>query len=124
LQDLKYAFLNRAGTAVLGRPRDGDWRIVPLDGGRPHTPPGLARSDQMVGWGADDRSVFVQRGAGRFERVDLGTGRTLQSVGFGPSERTGLNFLLATSVTGDGSAYAYSYYQRLSRAFRVSGVLR
>jgi len=124
LHGLEHALLNRNGDAVLGRTADGEWHSLPLSGGSPQIVPGLSRGDLPFGWSRDGRSVFAQRGEGRFERVDLATGRTLQSFTFGPSNRTGVNFMHSTSVINDGEGYAYSYYQRLSRAFRVDGVLR
>jgi len=124
LHGLEHALLNRNGDAVLGRTADGEWHSLPLSGGSPQIVPGLSRGDLPFGWSRDGRSVFAQRGEGRFERVDLATGRTLQSFTFGPSNRTGVNFMYSTSVINDGEGYAYSYYQRLSRAFRVDGVLR
>ena len=124
LHGLAHAHLNHAGDAVLGRPAHEDWRVVPLDGGAARPVKGLSQSDRPFDWSRDDTSVFAQRGEGRFERIELATGRTLQSVTFGPSNRTGVNFMYPTSVVDDGEGYSYSYYQRLSRAFRVAGVLR
>ena len=124
LEGLKHALLNRQGDAVLGRPADGDWRSLPLGGGSPQVVPGLSRSDRPFSWSRDGKSVFAQRGEGRFERVELATGRTLQTFSFGPSNRTGVAFMYPSTVVNDGEGYAYNYYQRLSRAFRVQGVLR
>lgn len=124
LAGLERAHLNRAGNAVLGRPANGDWRVVPLDGGNSQIVRGLSRTDSLFDWSSDGKSVFAQRGPGRFERIDLTSGRALQSFTFGPSNRTGVSFMSATSLIDDGAGYAYSYYQRLSRAFRVTGVLR
>ena len=115
------------GKTVLAISRERTWRWYPLSGEASQPAPGFEETDDpitgMVGWSSDGKALFVRNGTAvpsRIDRVEIATGRRTLLAEVGPVDRTGLFNFAPSSVSKDGTQYAYSYAKRLSTLFVVT----
>ena len=110
------------GQHAIARKADGQPWVYALKDGSSVPLKGVTADDAIVSLVTDGRSILVQRERGtpiKVERVDLATGARTPFKEFGPQDQSGLLRLgLATPyMPPDASAYAYSYYKKLSTLF-------
>ena len=113
------------GKRFVARGPDERAYVYPIEGGEPAPILGFEPSDLAVGWTADDRALFVQRGGGsgaRIDRLDLATGRRKPWREILPSDATGVVRISSVFVSPDGTFYAYAYSRVLSNLFLVEGL--
>ena len=102
--------------AVASRSKPG--RIIPFEGGEARALPGLLTSDFLMRWSDDGQGIFVHpRGVDRIERIDVATGARTVVKEIDPADRAGLVDLGWFMVSGDGSAYVYSYRRNLGALY-------
>ena len=117
------------GTKVMGRDRDSQRKLFPLDpkNGPPEPLRFLEPADGVIRFTADGRGVLVRRpadtGGVHVIRVDLATGtrtpvRTISALPESVSQG-GIGQLL---MTADGTAYVYGYGVTHSDLFLVKGL--
>jgi hypothetical protein len=83
----------------------------------------LTATDQILGWAADSRAVYVQgtpSRVARIDRVDLASGTRKRVREIGMSE-PGVISLQLTDYRSDG-AYAYWYWKQPSTVFEIAGL--
>jgi hypothetical protein len=113
------------GTKLLVRNQQDEWLTYSLETGAMREVTGLGKGDDPIQWGADNRSLFVQRERlplAKIDRLDLQTGQRrlwreislYDPAGFNPSQSSVL-------VAPNGS-YCYSYLQGLSELYLVEGI--
>jgi hypothetical protein len=112
-----------ATTLLAGGPKG--FVLVPLDGGEPRKCAGLEPGDQPIRWSADGSSIYVahlQRVIGQVLRVELKSGRRTLLWELGARDPAGVQQGPQIKVTGDGKAYAYSFFRNLSEVYLVDGL--
>ncbi len=117
--------LSPDGKLVLARGLGGKYFLYPIDGGEPRSVEWLTEADTVIGWSADNRSVFVYRGLAipcRVERVNVETGRREFFKDFAPPSRTGLLVVRPTFITDNQQSYAYTTYQQTATLFVTEGM--
>jgi hypothetical protein len=110
------------GRTIIGK-ANGGYVLCTVGGAATRPALGLRPDDGVAGWSADSRAVFVTSGDVplRLERLDLATShRTLIAL-LAPRDRAGVLAISAVDVVTDGRGYAYSYIERLSTLFTISG---
>ncbi len=111
------------GRRVAAIQSDGRLAVFSTDGGEgrpvPNLPPGVV----PIAWTADSRGLFAY---GFYEarvlRLDPDTGKAETWKEFLVADRAGVHGVPSVRMTGDGHAYAYSYYRALSELFAVDGL--
>jgi hypothetical protein len=117
--------LVQAGEAVAAMGADQDHWLYPLHGGDPQPLAVLERTDRIVRWLPDGRSVLVFRTnelPSRMHRVDLETGERTIVRELAPPDPTGIYRVGRVHTSADGKAYAYNYYMQLIDLHVVSGL--
>jgi len=110
------------GRTIIGK-ANGGYVLCTVGGAATRPALGVRPDDDFAGWSADSRAVFVTSGDVplRLERLDLATShRTLIAL-LAPRDRAGVLAVAAVDVVPDGRGYAYSYIERLSTLFTISG---
>jgi dipeptidyl aminopeptidase/acylaminoacyl peptidase len=102
------------------------YALYPIDGGEPHSIPGLEIDDEPFVWSEDGRSLFVQIGTGRnptrVEKLDVHTGRRQPWLELSPPDRAGVLYLGSAMVSPNGRHYTYFYPRDLSDLYLVEGL--
>ena len=118
--------LSPDGKNLAVRGPDGKWGVWPLEGNAIRPIPGLEPSNIVFGWSADGGSVYVASArasetTAKVYRVNTETGKMefWRTLG---SEGTGVEASGTPHFSGDGNAYAYSYFRVLSEAYVVTGL--
>jgi eukaryotic-like serine/threonine-protein kinase len=96
-----------------------------LAGGLPIPLPGVKAGEEVRGWSANGRAVFVANASGvpvRVYRLDIQTGRRQFLYELEPKDRAGLWSIHPTLLTPDGRSYVYSYYQILSDLYLATAL--
>jgi eukaryotic-like serine/threonine-protein kinase len=111
---------------------DGKWGVWLVDAqtgsGSLHLIPGLDSQYFLLGWTADETSIYVSNGresGGRIRKIsraNVTTGKLDPWRTFGDNLPTGAIGTADAFVSGDGSAYVYLYDQSLSQAYVVKGL--
>jgi hypothetical protein len=107
--------------------RDGEgayWLTSLGSSAAPKRAPGLATADQPVGFGQDNRSMFVRVGASipmHIDRIDLSTGARTPAADLAPPDRSGVIALRVDQWIDDGRVYTYRMLRTLSTLFVVEG---
>jgi hypothetical protein len=102
---------------------DFSWHHGSIGGGDLRPIPGIEKTEDVVGWTADSRAVFVQSAPSniaRIDRLELGSGSRTPVRQIGLSE-AGVTGVFVTDYRADG-AYAYWYRHQPSTVFLVSGL--
>jgi hypothetical protein len=114
------------GKRFIARGPDRRVFVCPLEAGDPVPIPGLAPEDTVSGWAADEKFVYVRRGArsatSRVDRLELATGRAEKWKDLAPADMTGLVEAGSPRITPDGRSYAYPVARLLSALFLVEGM--
>jgi Tol biopolymer transport system component len=113
------------GTRFVARSSDGKAWLVSLQGGEPILVPEIAEADTVVGWTAEARGLYVQRGVAipaRIDRFDFATRRFETWKEIVPSDVAGVVRISSIFVAPDGSFYAYAYSRALSNLYLVEGL--
>ena len=115
----------RTGGAWPRLQADGRLAVFSTDGGEgraiPNLPPGVV----PIAWTADSRGLFAYAIVGlpaRVLRIDPESGKAEPWKELLVADGTGVHGLPSLRMTGDGRAYAYSYYRALSELFSVDGL--
>jgi Tol biopolymer transport system component len=96
-----------------------------VEGGEPSAIQGFEPRDVSLGWTADDRAIFVQRGAGlgsRIDRLDVATGHREPWREIVPSDAAGVVRISSVFPSPDGAFYVYAYSRVLSNLYLVEGL--
>jgi Tol biopolymer transport system component len=110
---------------AAARGSDGKISLYPVDGGPPRPIPGLAGTDEPIGWAEDGRSLFAYRRGelpAHVVRVDVATGHRTPWRDLMPPDPAGITGVIRTRITPDGKSYAYSYYRLLSELYVAEGL--
>jgi hypothetical protein len=108
--------------------RDGDSTLVlyPVGSGEPRRVGGIVRNDNMVGWGADSRTLYIQTLDREWPihvfRFDVETGRRELWKELAPSDAAGVDSPQIGSwarITPDGKFYTFGYRRVLSELYVV-----
>ena len=113
------------GRFVAAHGPDRMLTIYPVDGGAPRSLKGVIEFERTVGWSAEGDAVFVfTRGdlPAIVWRIDIKTGARTLFREISPPDATGVDGVVIARMAADGAAFAYSYYQRLSRMYAVEGL--
>jgi tRNA A-37 threonylcarbamoyl transferase component Bud32/Tol biopolymer transport system component len=112
------------GLQIVYETPAGTYSIQHVEGGSARAVPGLTTDDQVIGWSADGRALYLL-GAGnlpyRFERLDLASARRELIREVAPADRTGVLYSVGATLTDDTRSYAYSYQRMTSQLFAVEG---
>jgi len=119
--------LSPDGKSAAVRAPDGKLGIWPLDGSGFRPIPGLNSDFYVTGWSPDGASLYVasSRATGKLVqlyKVNPLTGKMELWKTFGAAAGAGITDTGAPGFSSDGSAYAYTYVQRLSEAYVVTGL--
>ena len=113
------------GRRFLVRGPDEKTYIYSLEGGEPTPIPGLGINDNVDGWSADGRFLYVQKSwepPARIERLDLLTGRTEPWKEILPSDTAGVIRISSVLISPEGKFYTYAYSRVLSNLYLVEGL--
>jgi dipeptidyl aminopeptidase/acylaminoacyl peptidase len=104
---------------------DQEHRMYAVDGSDSKPIPHLTRTDRIVSWFPDARSLLAYRSSelpARVFRVDLETGERTPWRDLTPPDPTGIYRVGRLRMSQDLSAYAYTYYMQLVDLHVVSGL--
>jgi serine/threonine protein kinase/Tol biopolymer transport system component len=123
------------GTGVVGRSPDGklllavdgngQWLLMPTEGGDMRPVPHASDFDRFAGWAADGRSVYMHSAReipARVYKVDLETGKRQLFRELMPADSAGLVLIDPIQITPDGKYYAYGSIRLLSDLYVVDGL--
>jgi len=101
------------------------WTIYPIDGGAPRTAHGIEPSEAVIGWRADNRSVYVQpaeihRDTIPVTVVDISSGQRTPWKTIHPAQP--VIEIQSLHITPDGRAYAYNYLTVQSDLYIARGL--
>jgi len=106
---------------------DAERRIAlfAVDGGEPRMVPATTTDEQVVGWTADGRGLYVRQNElpTRVEIVDLANGRRTPWRTLAPADPAGVFPISPILISADGRSYVYSY-KRLTEDLYVVGGLK
>jgi eukaryotic-like serine/threonine-protein kinase len=121
--------LSPDGSVVAARgPADPIAKFYPTAGGEPRAIPGIAAGEQVYGWSADGRRIFVMAGSRPTPlprtvfRIDLASGKREQWRELAPADLTGIGSFRTFFVAQDEGSYAYSYTRGQSEMYIVEGL--
>jgi Tol biopolymer transport system component len=112
------------GRTLLLRGTDGAWSLMRPLGGTVQPFVGLSPLDEVVGWSADSRAVYVQRPrpqSATVERLTLSSGvrETVRDIDIGD---TAAKIKILVSGYRDDGSYVYWYWRRPTTLFVASGL--
>ncbi|MBF5042195.1 protein kinase [Aggregicoccus sp. 17bor-14] len=119
------AVLSPDGERLAAVDEEGGLRLIPTRGGAPEHVPGRFAEQSVVGWEAGGAALYLRSISlpVRVSRVELRTGALTPHLSLPARlERPGLVSVLTLSLSADGTSYAYSYNEVLSRLFLVEGL--
>jgi Tol biopolymer transport system component len=100
--------------------------LYPIDGGEPTVIASLRPRENIAGWSADGKSLFVRLRDSSLpavvESLDLATGKRERMREIRPADASGVTGVGAVRVTPDGKAYAYSFVRNLADLYVVEGL--
>jgi eukaryotic-like serine/threonine-protein kinase len=126
--------LTPEGTAALHVSPDGRYlagvaggklNLIPISGAAPRPAIDIAAGDEVVGWSADGRYVYLRNNEGpaamKISRLDLAARREEPWKELKPADPVGVE-LESFVMTPSGNAYAYSYRRDISTLYLASGL--
>ena len=101
--------------------------LISLVTGTARQIPGLEPGAKLRGWAGDGQLWFTQdsdrpEGRAKLFRLDLETGRVVDSRTIGPSELTGAGRLNQVIVSPDGREVAFTFFRRLGYLYTLKGL--
>ena len=110
---------------VLGRAPDRQTYAYPLTAGQPTLVHGLSPHDEIVGWRADSRSLFIttHHDTNRtlpVAALDIASGKRTPVMEIRPARPVDEVFNL--QITPDGQAYAYNFRVKVSDLYVATGL--
>ena len=104
---------------------DGRFWIYPVDGGEPRPVNGLGHHDRIVGWRADNRSLYIATHHDVNKTIsvsvlDLGTGQSTPWKEIHPSRP--VDDAGTPRITPDGRAWAYNFRVKQSDLYVAGGL--
>jgi len=117
--------LSPDGNVVAAIGADQKGYLYPVAGGETKRIPGLEPGEEPIGWGSDNRSLFVYRPGelpARIHRLDLSKGERTSWKELMPSDPAGVNHIGPIVLSSDGTAYVYGYHRTLSDLYLVEGL--
>jgi len=106
------------GSSVVAHARGGAWSLYPLAGGAPRPLPPLEPDELPIRFSAD--ALFTATESA-IMRVDLATGARNLVHSYATAKPSGCIYVSRVLVSGDGSAYAYTYWTASSDLFVIEG---
>jgi serine/threonine protein kinase/Tol biopolymer transport system component len=112
------------GKYVAGGTTGQPVTMFPIDGGAPQTvpvPPGYG----IANWTTDSKALLVYRPGEvplNVYRLEVASGKMTLVRDLVPPDRTGVVSISPVVGNGDGTEFAYGYYQTLSDLFVISGL--
>jgi eukaryotic-like serine/threonine-protein kinase len=121
---LNWAAISPDGKQIAGVSQDEKTVVFPASGGELRALP-IPFSAVPLRWSADGKSLFVSQltnwASMRIFRFDFATSQCRLWKEVTPSDRVGLDGILALSISADERRFAYSYMRVLSELFVVTG---
>jgi eukaryotic-like serine/threonine-protein kinase len=121
---LNWAAISPDGKQIAGVSQDEKTVVFPASGGELRALP-IPFSAVPLRWSADGKSLFVSQltnwASMRIFRFDFATSQCRLWKEVTPSDRVGLDGILALSISADERCFAYSYMRVLSELFVVTG---
>jgi len=110
---------------VLSRGPKGGWFAYPVAGGAPREVQGISAHDTVIGWRADNRSIYIaaHRDSNKtlpVSTLDIVTGQRTAWMEVRPMQSVDEVFNLR--ITPDGSAYAYNFRVKSSDLYTADGL--
>ncbi|RKH12570.1 hypothetical protein D7V97_07995 [Corallococcus sp. CA053C] len=108
------------GTRVAAVDPTGRLRLISTTGGDTHVVPGLFSGQGVAGWNADGNTLYLRSVSlpVQVSRVDVRTGVSVPHLTVpARGNMPGLVSIMTLTLSADGSAYAYSYSEALSRLY-------
>jgi len=108
------------GRQVCALTVGGDYRIYPLDGGKPRIVPSMTTDDQVIRWSPDGKALWVySRGnlPARIDQIDLATGGRSRLETIEISDQTGVLSVISASLADNPETYAYGIWRYVSHLF-------
>ncbi len=112
------------GKTLLAAGEDGRYIRYSLADGQTQTVPGLLKDDEPLEWGADSRSLFVQRKPlprARVDRLDLITGERRLWREINLADPAGVSDMSQVTMAQNGS-YCYTYMQSQKDLYLFEGI--
>lgn len=106
------------GNSLVAQDVDGKYSIYSVASGSAKSLAGIAADEEVSGWSADGRSLFVYRDTdvpARIERFDISTGKRVLFKEIVPPLRAGALQIRYVAITADEKSYAYTYTRELCR---------
>jgi len=116
------------GQWFTGPQTDGPPVLLPIGGGEPRHLPGLTAEDRPINWGADGRTIFIERGvpakrwAVSIVRYDLATSQTTPVRQIELSDTAGMSERAWCQITPDGRVVVYVVNRHLTDLYVVEGL--
>ena len=113
------------GTELLLTDGNGAWKTYSVTTGAARPVSGMATGEYPLQWGADGRSLFVQREGlplVKIDRLDLRTGQRRPWREIALADPAGLNRAQSGLLLAPNGSYCYSYQQTLGDLYLVDGV--
>jgi WD40 repeat protein len=117
--------LSPDGKLVAAQGPDRRASFYPIDGGPERPVAGILPEEQVIGWTADSRGVYVHRPSEMPTRVyilDLATGHRVLWRELAPADPAGVEVVRPVLVSRDAKSYVYSYTRRLEDLYLVTGL--
>jgi len=115
------------GKYVAGLNADRELTIYPVEGGEPHTIPGLPVNSHPIRWAAGGQSLYVYPSGVmpvKIYRADVATGQQQLVKELMPPDPAGLVNVPSINIklTPDAKSYVYAYLRYLSELYVVDGL--
>ena len=104
---------------------DGGLALYPVDGGPARPVAAWPPGSTPIQWSADGSSLYFTSKLDiptDIQRFDLATGRSLPWRQLAPSDRAGVQAIMAPLITPDGRTYAYTYVRLLGDLYLADGL--
>lgn len=115
------------GRFAVAHGPDRKLTIYPVGGGPPKPVQGVLEFERTIGWSTNGDAIFVFiRGElpAKVWRIDIETGERSLFREISPPDTTGVAGLAVVRMIPDGTALAYSYFQRLGRMYAVENLFQ
>ncbi len=106
------------GDSLVAQDAEGKYSIYSVASGTAKQLAGIAADEDVGGWSADGRSLFVYRDTdvpARIERFDISAGKRVFFKEISPPSRAGALQIRYVGITADEKSYTYSYTRELCR---------